>query len=256
MTALAGDVRFTLVQFDADFLQHLAFQYHLADHSLTVGEFGTYQFPGPLALFAGLQLFCGKVQDILLLFGTESAHQVHRHILLVILQVGKHVQRLPLFFPHLLGLSEFRNDDRFPVIEPDIEYHQETYQNCLDTEEQHGDLRMRNSYRYHRQQSDGKAESGSVELLALGSNGKDEHDEDIAHHAQVVLIALIVKTEHTVNCQLDEYEDIEQRDSGLENHLTLQHHIHHKCQRKGMNQIIEYAPPILSSCKTKGSCRE
>lgn len=29
MAALAGDVRFTLVQFDADFLQHLTFQYHL-----------------------------------------------------------------------------------------------------------------------------------------------------------------------------------------------------------------------------------
>ena len=255
MTALAGDVRFTLVQFDADFLQHLAFQYHLADHSLTVGEFGTYQFPGPLALFAGLQLFCGKVQNILLLFGTESAHQVHRHILLVILQVGKQVQRLPLFFPHLPGLSEFRNDDRFPIIEPYIEYHQETYHDCLDAEEQHVDLHMRDGYRYHRQQSDDKTDSGTVELLALGGNGEDKHDEDIAHHAQVVLLRTITQTKHTVNRQLDEHQDVEQRDSGLENHLTLQHHIHHKCQRKGMSQIIENAPPIHSSCKTKGSGR-
>ena len=255
MAALAGDVRFTLIQFDADFLQHLAFQYHLADHSLTVGEVGTYQIPSLLALFAVLQLFCGTVQDFLLLFGAQSAHQVHRYILLFILQVGKHVQRLPLFFPHLLGLSEFLDDDRFPVIEPYIQNHQETYKDSLDAEEQRGDLRMRNSNRYHRQQSDGKAESGSVELLALGSNGEDKHDEDIAHHAQVALIALIVQTEHTVNRQLDEYEDIEQGDAGLENHLALQHHIHQQRQREGMNQIIEYAP-ILSSCKTKGSDKE
>ena len=110
MAALAGDVRFTLVQFDADFLQHLAFQYHLADHSLTVGEVGTYQIPCLLGQFAGLQLFCGTVQDILLL-RVQAAQQVHRHILLFILQVGKHVQCLPLFFPHLLGLSEFLEHD-------------------------------------------------------------------------------------------------------------------------------------------------
>ena len=230
MAALTGDVRFTLVQFDADFLQHLAFQHHLADHTLTVGKVGTYQVPSLLAQFAGLQLFCGTVQDILLLFGAESAHQVHRHILLFILQVSKHVQRLPLFFPKLLGLSEFLDDDRFPVIEPDIKDHQETNQNSLDAEEQHGNLRMREGYRYHRQQSDGKAERGSVELLALGSNGEDEHDEDIAHHAQVVPVALITQTKHTVNSQLREYEDIEQGDTGLEHHLALQHHIHQQRQ--------------------------
>ena len=78
------------------------------------------------------------------------------------------MQSLPLFFPHLLGLSEFLEHDWFPVIEPYIQNHQETYQNSLDAEEQHGDLRMRDGYRYHWQQSDGKAESGSVELLALG----------------------------------------------------------------------------------------
>ena len=69
MAALAGDVRFTLVQFDADFLQHLTFQYHLADHPLTVGKVGTYQIPSLLAQFVVLQLFCGTVQDFLLLFG-------------------------------------------------------------------------------------------------------------------------------------------------------------------------------------------
>ena len=69
---------------------------------------------------------------------------------------------------------------------------------------------MRKGYRHHWQQSDGKAERGSVEQLALGSNGEDKHDEDIAHHVQVVPVALIVQTEHTVNRQLHEYEDIEQ----------------------------------------------
>ncbi len=75
MAALAGDVRFTLVQFVADFLQHLAFQHHLADHSLTVGKVGTYQIPSLLAQFAGLQLFCGTVQDILLLFGVSRLNR-------------------------------------------------------------------------------------------------------------------------------------------------------------------------------------
>ena len=165
------------------------------------------------------------------------------------------MQCLLLFFPHLLGLSEFLDHDWFPVIEPYIQNHQETNQNCLDAEEQHGDLRMRDGYRHHWQQSDGKAESGTVELLALGGNGKYKHDEDIAHHAQVVPVALIVQTEHTVNRQLHEYEDIEQGDAGLEYHLALQHHIHQQRQCKGMDYIIEHAPPMLSSCKTKGSGR-
>ena len=251
MATLAGDVRFTLVQFDADFLQHLTFQHHLADHSLTVGEVGTYQIPCLLAQFAGLQLFCGTVQDILLLLRTQSAQQVYRHILLFILQVGKHVQSLPLFFPHLLGLSEFLDHDWFRIIEPYIKNHQETYQNSLDAEEQHGDLRMREGYRYHWQQSDGKAESSTIELLALGSNGEYKHDEDIAHHAQVVPIALIVQTEHTVNRQLHEYEDIEQGDAGLEYHLALQHHIHQQRQCEGMDYIIEHASPCIHYVKQK-----
>ena len=161
------------------------------------------------------------------------------------------MQCLLLFFPHLLGLSEFLDDDRFPVIEPDIKDHQETNQNSLDAEEQRGDLRMRDGYRYHWQQSDGKAKRGSVELLALGSNGKYKHDEDIAHHAQVVPIALIMQTEHTVNRQLHEYEDIEQGDAGLEYHLALQHHIHQQCQCKGMDYIIEHAPPCFHHVKQK-----
>ena len=166
------------------------------------------------------------------------------------------MQSLPLFFPHLLGLSEFLDHDWFRIIEPYIKNHQETYQNSLDAEEQHGDLRMRDGYRYHWQQSDGKAERGSVELLALGGNGEYKHDEDIAHHAQVVPVTLIVQTKHTVYCQLDEYEDIEQGDAGLEYHLALQHHIRQHRQCKGMDYIIEHAPPMLSSCKTKGSDRE
>ena len=251
MAALAGDVRFTLVQFDADFLQHLTFQHHLADHSLTVGEVGTYQIPCLLAQFAGLQLFCGTVQDILLLFRAQSAQQVHRHILLFILQVGKHVQCLLLFFPHLLGLSEFLDHNWFRIIEPYIKNHQETYQNSLDAEEQHGDLRMREGYRYHWLQSDGKAESSTIELLALGSNGEYKHDEDIAHHAQVVPIALIMQTEHTVNRQLHEYEDIEQGDAGLEYHLALQHHIHQQRQCEGMDYIIEHASPCIHYVKQK-----
>ena len=89
---------------------------------------------------------------------------------------------------------------------------------------------------------DGKAESGSVELLALGSNGKYKHDEDIAHHAQVVPTVLIVQTEHTVYRQLHEYEDIEQGDAGLEYHLALQHHIYQQRQCEGMDYIIEHAP--------------
>ena len=159
-------------------------------------------------------------------------------------------------FPQLLGLSEFSPDDRIPIIEPYIEYHQETYKDSLDAEEQRGDLRMRDSYRYHWQQSDGKAERGSVELLALGSNGEDKHDEDVAHHAQVVPIALKVQAKHTVNRQLDEYKDIEQGDAGLEYHLALQHHIHQQRQCEGMAYIIEHAPPMLSSCKIIRSGRE
>ena len=251
MAALAGDVRFTLVQFDADFLQHLTFQYHLADHPLAVGKVGTYQIPSLLAQFVGLQLFCGTVQDILLLLRAQATQQVHRHILLFILQVGKHVQCLLLFFPQLVGLSEFLDDDRFPVIDPYIQNHHETYQNTLDAEEQHGDLGMREGYRYHWQQSDGKAESGSVELLALGGNGEYKHDKDIAHHAQVVPIALKMQTEHTVNRQFDEYEDIEQRDAGLEYHLALQHHIHQQRQCEGMDYIIEHAPPYFHHVKQK-----
>ena len=161
------------------------------------------------------------------------------------------MQRLPLFFPHLLGLSEFLDDDRFPVIEPYIQNHQETYKDSLDAEEQHVDLRMRDGYCYYRQQSDGKTETGTVELLALGSNGEDKHDEDIAHHAQVVLLRTIAQTKHTVNRQLDEYEDIEQGDAGLENHLALQHDIHHQCQSEGMSQIIENAPPYFHHVKQK-----
>ena len=155
-----------------------------------------------------------------------------------------------------LLLSEFLDHDWFRIIEPYIKNHQETYQNSLDAEEQHGDLRMRDGYRYHWQQSDGKAERGSVELLALGGNGEYKHDEDIAHHAQVVPVTLIVQTKHTVYCQLHEYEDIEQGDAGLEYHLALQHHIRQHRQCKGMDYIIEHAPPMLSSCKTKGSDRE
>ena len=166
------------------------------------------------------------------------------------------MQCLLLFFPHLLGLPEFLEHDWFPVIEPYIQNHQETYQNSLDAEEQHGDLRMRDGYRYHWQQSDGKAESGSVELLALGGNGKYKHDEDIAHHAQVVPVTLIVQTEHTVYRQLHECEDIEQGDASLEYHLALQYHIRQHRQCNGMDYIIEHAPPRLSSCKTKGSDRE
>ena len=115
---------------------------------------------------------------------------------------------------------------------------------------------MREGNRYHRQQSDDKTERGSLELLALGSNGKYKHDKDIAHHAQVVPIALIVQTKHTVYRQLDEYEDIEQGDASLEYHLALQHHIRQQRQCEGMDYIIEHTPPMLSSCKTKGSDRE
>lgn len=115
---------------------------------------------------------------------------------------------------------------------------------------------MRDGYRYHWQQRDGKAESGSVELLALGGNGKYKHDEDIAHYAQIVPVTLIVQTEHTVYRQLHEYEDIEQGDASLENHLALQHHIHQQRQCEGMDYIIEHAPPMHPSCKTKGSGRE
>lgn len=179
MTTLTSDIRFAFVQFYTDFLQHLTLQNHLANLLLAVGEVGTYQIPSLLAQFAGLQLFCGTVQDILLLLRAQSAQQVYRLILLFILQVGKHVQCLLLFFPQLLGLSEFLGDDRFPVIDPYIQNHQETYQNSLDAEEQHGDLRMREGNRYHWQQSDGKAESGSVELLTLGGNSEYKHDKDI-----------------------------------------------------------------------------
>ena len=251
MAALTGDVRFTLVQFDADFLQHLTLQYHLADHPLTVGEVGTYQIPSLLAQFAGLQVFCGMVQDILLLLRTQSVQQIYRHFLLFILQVGKHMQCLLLFFPHLIGLSESLHHDRFPVIEPYIQNHQKTYQNSLDAEEQHGNLRMREGYRYHWQQSDGKAKSSSLELLALGGNGEYKHDKDIAHHAQVVPIALIVQTKHTVNRQLHEYEDIEQGDTCLEYHLALQHHIHQQRQCESMDYIIEHAPPCFHHVKQK-----
>ena len=161
------------------------------------------------------------------------------------------MQCLLLFFPHLLGLSEFLDHDWFRIIKPDIQNHQETYQNSLDAEEQHGDLRMRESYRYHWQQSDGKAESGSVELLALGGNGEYEHDKDIAHHAQVVPIALIVQTKHTVYRQFDEYEDIEQGDASLEYHLALQYHIRQHRQCNGMDYIIEHAPPGFHHVKQK-----
>ena len=250
MTTLTSDIRFAFVQFYTDFLQHLTLQNHLANLLLAVGEVGTYQIPSLLAQFAGLQLFCGTVQDILLLLRAQAAQQVHRHILLFILQVGKHVQCLLLFFSHLLGLSEFLDHDWFPVIEPYIQNHQETYQNSLDAEEQHGDLRMRDGYRYHWQKSDGKAERGSVELLALG-NGEYKHDKDIAHHAQVVPVALIVQTEHTVNRQLHEYEDIEQGDAGLEYHLALQHHIHQQRQYEGMDYITEHAPPCFHHVKQK-----
>ena len=110
---------------------------------------------------------------------------------------------------------------------------------------------MRDGYRYHWQQRDGKAESGSVELLTLGGNGEYKHDEDIAHHAQIVPVTLIVQTEHTVNRQLHEYEDIEQGDAGLENHLALQHHIYQQRQHEGMSQIKEKAIPDFHHVKQK-----
>ena len=91
-----------------------------------------------------------------------------------------------------------------------------------------------------------KAESGSVELLGSGAvMASIKHDEDIAHHAQVVPGHLIVQTEHTVYRQLHEYEDIEQGDAGLEYHLALQHHIHQQRQCEGMDYIIEHAPPCI-----------
>ena len=110
---------------------------------------------------------------------------------------------------------------------------------------------MREGNRYHWQQSDGKAESGSVELLTLGGNGEYKHDKDIAHHAQVVAIALIVQTKHTVNRQLNEYENIEQGDACLEYHLALQYHIHQQRQCEGMSQIKGKAHPGILYVKQK-----
>ena len=60
-----------------------------------------------------------------------------------------------------------------------------------------------------------------------------------------------MQTEHTVNRQLHEYEDIEQGDAGLEYHLALQHHIHQQRQCEGMDYIIEHASPCIHHVKQK-----
>ena len=116
MTTLTGDIRFAFVQFYTDFLQALTLHDHLANLSFAIGEVNTHQIPSLLALLTAFQLFCGTFQDILLLFGSQSVHQIYRHILLILLQVGKQMQRLLLFFPQLVRLTEFLGDDMIHII--------------------------------------------------------------------------------------------------------------------------------------------
>ena len=201
MAALTCDVGFGLIKQDTDFLQALILQHQLADLLFTIGQLGTQFIPHQIIQLLLFQVLRSIIDNVLAQFRIQPFHQISGIIIILLLQFGKHIQRLSLYVGNLLRLAKpLQHIVR--IIDIHIYNHHKAHKECLHPEEGGNGRMLYEIKNNHRNQSGNKSQRSLIHQLRQCHQHQQEHQKHIADATQLVGQRAKHRGKYTVGSQL------------------------------------------------------
>ena len=151
---------------------------------------------------------------------SQTLHQAFCCFRLIILQIGKHIQRLVFNPSHPFRLAQPLGYNSH-IIYSHINQHHETQENSLHTEQcwhKRSGEQVYQQYRYHTCRDDG---ASLIQGLAQRCNSQDKDDKQVADNTQVIISQTEIDTKYAIKSQFGEHQKIKRRNTFHESNLPL-----------------------------------